>query len=208
MNCIKSNGIQRNPVRLATNTLKFTIRSWEQVFSRQICPERRTKSASQCLPFARFDIAVYGIIYGNISRMTGNELTRPFEWAFSVTLWCCTLTTDRDLPGGLSWSRSIPHVLHTGTGLGASTDHNIYKPNLEQSTSHTHIFTTFIFSNLQLKRAKPLLSQSKESNKHNWSSKTHYYAATKHDDTVCVPYTLSSLCLYCYCLCRWGVRTV
>ena len=25
-----------NPVRLATNTLKFTIRSWEQVFSRQV----------------------------------------------------------------------------------------------------------------------------------------------------------------------------
>ena len=60
MNSIKSNGIQRNPVKQATNTLKFTIRSWEQVFSRQVCPERRTKSASQCLPFDSVAVLIYG----------------------------------------------------------------------------------------------------------------------------------------------------
>ena len=61
-----TNGAEREPFAQATNTLKFTVRSWELVFSEPVRPERPVKSASQYPPY-KSTWSYTEKIYGNLT---------------------------------------------------------------------------------------------------------------------------------------------
>ena len=86
MNSIKSNGIQRNPDnsnRRPIGRLKFTTQSQlgtgnfrQSSLYVQTGMSRTPNEVSLSMPAIRFDVAVYGIIYGVISRVT----VESWEW--------------------------------------------------------------------------------------------------------------------------------